>query len=106
MGLFNFFRTPDINEGVKEFNNTNKAVLIDVRTVGEYASGHIPKSRNVPLDNIGRIAAVVPDKHTPVFVYCLSGGRSNKATSFIKQMGYTNVTNIGGISAYKGKVER
>ncbi len=106
MGFFDFLRSPDINEGVKNFSNTEKAVLVDVRTVEEYASGHIPKSRNVPLDNIGRIALAVPDKNTPVFVYCLSGGRSSRATSLIKQMGYTNVTNIGGISAYRGKVER
>ena len=60
----------------------------------------------MPLDNLGRIDDVVPDENTPVFVYCLSGGRSGRAVSIIKQMGYTNVTNIGGISAYRGKVEK
>ena len=105
MVIFDLYKTPDINEGVKNFNNTAKAVLVDVRTTGEYASGHIPGSHNVPLDNLGRIDDDDPDENTPVFVYCLSGGRSGRAVSMIKQMGYTNVTNIGGISAYRGKVE-
>jgi len=106
MGFFDFLRTPDINEGVKNFNNTAKAVLIDVRSVGEYASGHIPKSRNIPLDGIGRLKVLVPDINTPVFVYCQSGARSSRAAVAIERMGYANVTNIGGMSTYRGKVEK
>ena len=39
-----------------------------------------------------------------VYVYCLSGGRSGRTFAYLKQIGYTNVKNIGGISAYSGKV--
>ena len=41
-----------------------------------------------------------------IFVHCLSGARSRQAAAVLQQMGYTNVKNIGGISAYTGKVER
>ena len=102
MGLLDFLREPDINKGVVEFRKTQGAVLLDVRTPKEYASGHIPESKNVPLKTIGDAKNVVPSKDTPLYVYCYSGGRSSKATKALKQMGYTNVKNIGGISSYRG----
>ncbi|MDY5055898.1 MAG: rhodanese-like domain-containing protein, partial [Bullifex sp.] len=49
MGFFDFLKGPDINEGVKEYRETNGAVLIDVRTPEEYREGHIPESMNIPL---------------------------------------------------------
>ena len=49
---------------------------------------------------------MIDNKATPIFVHCLSGARSRQAAAILKQMGYTNVKNIGGISAYAGKVER
>ena len=42
---------------------------------------------------------------TPLFVYCLSGARSSHAAAVLRRMGYCNVTNIGGINRYRGKVE-
>ncbi|MGN1103389.1 MAG: rhodanese-like domain-containing protein [Candidatus Coproplasma sp.] len=104
MSVFSFFRSPDINEGVAEFNRTNDAVLLDVRTEEEYRGGHIQKSINLPLDKIGWAEDTIGDKQTPVYVYCLSGGRSGRAAAYLKQAGYTNVKNIGGISSYNGKV--
>ena len=104
MGIFSFLRSPDINDGVAEFNKTNGAVLLDVRTVEEYRGGHIENSINLPLDKIDLVVDTIKDKNTPVYVYCLSGGRSGRAVAYLKQIGYTNVKNIGGISAYSGKV--
>ena len=106
MGFFDIFKTPDINEGVKAFNESENAFLIDVRSEAEYNTGHIPGSINVPGENIGRISDVVSDEDAKIFVYCLSGGRSSRAVSAMKHMGYTDVTNIGGIAAYRGKVEK
>ena len=106
MGFFDFMKGPDINQGVKEFSATDGAVLLDVRTPDEYRQGHIPGSKNVPLQSIDRVNAVVENKGTPIFVHCLSGARSSQATAILQQMGYTKVKNIGGISAYAGKVER
>ena len=105
MGLFNFFRnTADINTGIAEYEANVGAVLLDVRTAEEYRDGHIDGSVNIPLDRISSVDNIIKDKSTPLYVHCLSGGRSGQAVSYLKQMGYTNVKNIGGISSYGGKV--
>ena len=106
MGFFDFLKQPDINKGVGEYRNTNGAVLLDVRTPQEYREGHIPGSKNVPLQQLDKISSVADNKNVPLFVYCYSGGRSRQAASMLQHMGYTNVQNIGGITAYQGKVER
>ena len=106
MGFFNFLKQPDVNQGVKEFQRTSGAVLLDVRTPGEYRGGHIPGSKNVSLQTIDRVGSVAENKDTALYVYCQSGARSRQAAGMLKQMGYTNVNNIGGIAAYAGKVER
>ena len=106
MSFFDFFKQPDVNQGIKEYQRTSGAVLLDVRTEEEYRSGHIAESKNIPLQTIERVSAVTEDKDTPLYVYCQSGARSRQAAELLKQMGYTNVNNIGGIAAYAGKVER
>ena len=106
MGFFDFFKQPDVNRGVKEFQRTSGAMLLDVRTPEEYRSGHIPGSRNISLQTIDRISSVAENKDAALYVYCQSGARSRQAAGALKQMGYTNVNNIGGIAAYAGKVER
>ena len=95
-----------MDKGVEEFRSTPGAVLLDVRTRGEYADGHIPGSVNIPLDEIASAQKIVPGKDTPLFVHCLSGGRSGQAVRLLAQMGYDNARNIGGISSYHGEVER
>ena len=106
MRFSDFLKGPDINQGVKEYSTTDGAVLLDVRTPDEYRQGYIPGSKNVPLQSISKVADMIGNKSTPIFVHCLSGARSRQAAAILKQMGYTNVKNIGGISAYAGKVER
>ena len=106
MGFFDFFRIPDINQKMDEYRNTEGAVLLDVRTPEECREGRIPGSWNVPLHSLERVTSRVADRDTPLFVYCLSGSRSGQAVSMLQRMGYTNVTNLGGISGYAGKVER
>jgi len=106
MGFFDFLKQPDVNQGVKEFQKTSGAVLLDVRTPAEYRSGHIPGSKNISLQTIDTVGSVAENKDIPLFVYCQSGARSRQAAGMLKQMGYTNVNNIGGIAAYAGKVER
>ena len=106
MGFFDFFKQPDINQGVKDYQATPGAVLLDVRTSEEYRGGHIPGSKNIPLQAIDKVASVAENKDTVLYVYCQSGARSRQATSMLQGMGYTNVNNIGGIAAYSGKVAR
>jgi len=106
MSFFDFIRQPDVNQGVTEYRRTSGAVLLDVRTPVEYRDGHIPESRNIPLQIIDTVGTVAENKDTALYVYCQSGARSLQATGLLRQMGYTNVNNIGGFAAYKGKVER
>ena len=106
MALFDFLKSNDINEGVKEYEGVAGAVLLDVRTPQEYREGHIPESKNVPLQALEGVKQVVTKMDTPVFVYCYSEGRSRQAAKLLAQMGYTNIKDIGGIAAYTGKVER
>ena len=72
----------------------NTAILLDVRSPEEYASGYLQGARNIPHDQIGaEIAAVVPDKSAQVILYCRSGRRANTALETMRAMGYANVSN-------------
>lgn len=105
MGFFDFLKVPDINVGVKDWETTPHAVLLDVRTPQEYREGHIPGSKNIPLQEIEKTGDLVQNRNTPLFAYCHSGARSRQAVSILQRMGFTNVKNLGGIVSYSGKVE-
>ena len=106
MSFFDFMLQPDIFEGINEFRREAGAHLLDVRSPQEYSSGHIPGSKNIPLQSIDRISFMVENKDAPLFVYCHSGARSRQAASALRHMGYSNVRNIGGIASYSGRIER
>lgn len=106
MGFFGFKNKKGINSLVKEYEALPGALLLDVRSAGEYREGHIPGSKNLPLGELDRIGILAENKDTGLFVYCLSGARSRRAAALLGQMGYTNVTDMGGFSAYSGKVEK
>ena len=92
--------------GLETFRNTEGAVLIDVRSVREFKLGHIPGSKNLPLQEIEKAKETIPDTDTPVFVYCFSGARSEEAVELLKGMGYSRAMNIGGIRDYYGETKR
>ena len=100
MGFFDFFKQLNIDQGIEEYKRTAGAVLLDVRTPQEYQEGHIPESKNVPLQQLDNIASVAKNKDIPLFVYCYSGSRSRQATGILQRMGYSKVNNIGGMVAY------
>ena len=100
-----FFKKQDINSYIEEYKAKDEAVLLDVREEDEYKAGHIPGAVNVPLSTISG-ANLRWNKETSIYVYCLSGARSGKAVRFLQLAGFTNVKNIGGISSYKGTVEK
>ncbi len=106
MGLLDNTRKPDINEGVRTCAATAGAMLLDVRNPDEYALGHIPGSVNLPLSEIRTAEDRIPEPDTPLFVYCLSGARSNRAVAELQDMGYTNLHNLGGISKWSGEIEK
>ncbi len=104
MGIFDMFgKRPGIDEGVERFHATAGAILLDVRTQQEYHQGHIPQSVNIPLDHLSELSH---PKTTPLFVYCQSGARSSQAYSWLKQHGYGQVTDLGGIMGYHGALEQ
>lgn len=80
--------------------------LVDVRSPEEYRSGHIPGALSLPLDGLDRIAGLIPGKDDTIYAYCASGARSGMAAGMLGRMGYTNVTNIGGIVSYPGALQR
>jgi phage shock protein E len=68
--------------------------MLDVRSPGEFAMGHVRGALNVPLDQLAQaIELVVPDKKAPLLLYCASGARSGMACSILQQMGYKDVRN-------------
>lgn len=105
MKLFDVLKKIDINENLKEYESIENGVLLDVRTEEEYALGHIPKSKNLPLQVIDKAGKFISNKEDKVFVYCRSGNRSSMAQEMLKNMGYKNVKNIGGIIEYSGAIE-
>lgn len=105
MGFFDMFFHPDISEGLQAFQQEPRGILLDVRTREEYREGHIPGSRNLPLDELSQARQVLPDQEVPHYVYCYSGARSRQAVAQLKRMGYQNVTNIGGMMSYRGQIE-
>jgi rhodanese-related sulfurtransferase len=85
----------------KRLDANEPIVVLDVREKAEYANQHIPNSINLPLSNIGSVTQLIPDKNATIFVYCLSGGRSQSAANQMVKMGYQNIYNLGGISSWK-----
>lgn len=100
--MFGLFKRANINEGVQRYAATPNGVLLDVRSPQEYEQGHIPESLNVPLPMLEDVVTVAED--TPLFVYCHSGVRSRQAAEQLRDMGYWNVHNIGGIITYEGPI--
>lgn len=106
MGLFNIFKSFDIDESVKEFEKTKDAVLLDVREKDEYEEGHIPQAINLPLSRLeSDCEKVLTDKDKKIFVYCLSGARSGQAEKILRNKGFTDIENIGGFMDYSGEIE-
>ena len=80
----------------KKLLETPNAFLLDVRTSGEFGGGHLPKATNIDFrspDFANKIKGLPKDK--PVFVYCLSGGRSAQAAEIMRKEGF-QVTELQG----------
>lgn len=77
--------------------------LVDVRTPGEYQSGHLNNAFLADWNNEKefQLRAKALDKSKPVYTYCLSGARSNAATEWLRQNGFTAYNLTGGINAWK-----
>lgn len=96
------FRTASRGLSPHDFKTqrTDDDVVIDVRTESEYTGGHVAGSENIDLaapDFRHRIDAL--DRSTTYYLYCRSGNRSGTAAQIMKSMGFSDVHNIGGLSA-------
>ena len=72
------------------------ALVIDVRTPNEFRDGSYPGAKNIPLSDLSRRIAEIP-KDKPVVLFCASGMRSASAARTMRQAGYADVTNAGGL---------
>ena len=89
----------DFSELVKE-----GAIILDVRSKGEYRSGHIKGSVNIPVDQLQKNLHKFNDKKRPIITCCVSGMRSSSAKGILISNGYTNVHNGGGWQSLNNKL--
>ncbi|MCB0507401.1 MAG: rhodanese-like domain-containing protein [Chitinophagales bacterium] len=82
----------------------NGAVIIDVRTNGEFASGHIKGSKNIPLTQLSKAISTL-DTTKPIITCCASGIRSAQAKAVLKSNGFAEVYNGGGWRSLQGKLQ-
>jgi rhodanese-related sulfurtransferase len=88
-GLFNNAPTPDLKSLIE-----GGAFLVDVRTPGEFAEGHVNGSENIPLDMVPANLDRFRGKQN-IVVFCRSGNRSGQAKAILESSGIVNVVNGG-----------
>ena len=77
---------------------TAGARIIDVRSAGEFHDGAYPGAVNIPLATLPARLRELEPKDRPIVVYCASGARSGQAARILKQAGFSDVVNAGGLS--------
>ena len=83
--------------------NREDAQVIDVRGSDEYVSGHLPDSRNIPLEQLeARAGELEKFKDPPVILVCQTGARSSGAGKQLEKLGFSKVTNLeSGIAGWR-----
>lgn len=81
---------------------TRDHLLVDVRTPGEFASGHIPGAVNIALQTLPQQMAMLP-KEQPIVLYCRSGARSREAAKLLTQGGFGEIYDLGGITEWRAQ---
>jgi rhodanese-related sulfurtransferase len=83
--------------------NQGTTLVLDVRDTAEFAAGHLPKARHIPLEELSkRIAEIGKYKQKAVLVTCKSGPRAGAAARLLKQAGFTTVYQLkGGLGAWR-----
>ncbi len=92
---------------VEELLQTSEnIVLLDVRSIDEYDKGHIPGAINIPNDDLIEMANIkLPDENVRIYVYSQENKRCMRACRILGYLGYSNVTSIGSITNWTGKLE-
>jgi phage shock protein E len=102
MGLLDFLGFGNKSNSIQEFKEKG-AVIIDVRSQGEFAGGHIKGAKNIPLNEIVNKINDIKKLNKPVIACCASGMRSSQATSILKQNGIDAI-NGGGWQSLQNKL--
>lgn len=97
--IFGFGPSVNYAELVKE-----GAIILDVRSKGEYAGGHIKGSVNISVDTLKNNLSQLKNKNNAIITCCASGMRSASAKSILLANGYTKVYNGGGWSSLQNKL--
>ncbi|MBA4409989.1 MAG: rhodanese-like domain-containing protein [Bacteroidota bacterium] len=97
--LFGFGPKVDFAELVKQ-----GAVIIDVRSKGEYAGGHIKGSINITVEQLSQNLQKLKNKNKPIITCCASGSRSASAKSYLKSKGFNEVYNGGAWRSLRNKI--
>lgn len=95
--MFSLFRRSTPNEDARG-RVARGALLLDVRTVGEFAEGHVEGARNIPVQDLAARLTEIP-KGREIVVYCRSGGRSAVAAQMLRGRGHV-VLDVGAMSSY------
>jgi phage shock protein E len=89
-------------EAAHELVARQGALLLDVRTPGEFSSGHLDGAVNIPVQELeSKLASLTAKKDQDVVVYCRSGHRSSQAAEVLKKAGFTKVHDLGSLSNWK-----
>jgi thioredoxin len=93
----------EAKEFAEKINELPTAPIIDVRTADEFSNGHLAKAKNIDWNsNAFETSIQELNKENPVFVYCLSGGRSSAAAEKMRAIGFKNVYELeGGIMKWR-----
>jgi thioredoxin 1 len=96
-------QTIPVDQYLRLLAETKNEYLLDVRTPGEFAGGHLNNAVNIDYNGSSFEADIDKlDRNRPVFIYCLSGGRSGSALSVLQKKGFKTVYNMqGGILQWK-----
>ena len=86
MSFFGLFGGGSSAGSIEEYLNEG-AVVIDVRTVGEFQEGHATGSKNIVLNSIPATLDEIKKMNKKVIAVCRSGARSGQATSFLSKQG-------------------
>jgi len=95
------FNTITLEDAIIKLETDESIVLLDVRYQEEFDEIRINGSILIPLPELrAKVADIIPDKETRIFVYCRRGNRSRSASQILANLGYENVYDMGGIQGF------